>query len=354
MKKTARGAIALGVTILLVGCVEGRGAVPSGPSGVAVVDQGIEGDTAAGSGTLRRALSEAVDDRTHWDSLHLLVECAADAGMRSVEVHGNGVGIWDHDRQFRLTPAELSRLLRTLDEAEFTSLEEIYGGRERPDPGAPERTEEEGSAIRVVCRVTLSLAGRTKQVVQLAKGEQSAELRRLGEALLALCREAGQAGTAAEDLSDGLEKVSRGDLAPETLRLLLHRKPQTTGSDAAAGGFLLRLSGRRVTSRGYDPAAGLLDPLRLVLSSAEVADLARELAGRGLAELPVNLFAVHYTDLSVEVLDHKTSVQARQFAGMTATTHGERQIDFERVYDALYQLPLRVVSVGEPIGEAGG
>ena len=91
-----------------------------------------------------------------------------------------------------------------------------------------------------------------------------------------------------------------------------------------------------------------------MLGPTDVAALARKLAEAGLAELPLNLFAPDYRDLSVGVLDHEASVQARRFVGMTPTTHAEHQAGFERIYDAPYRLHVRVMSEGEPAQNAGG
>lgn len=357
MSKTGYGAIVLSVTTLLSGCAIGPNVATSPgrePSTSAAVEDSGESDTTATTAALRRILSDAVDDRSEWDSLHLQIECSGDHGMRSVELYGNGVGIWEYRRQFTLANSEVSSILRTLDEADFASFADIYGGSKQPDAGPPEEEVEPGHAIRVICRVVLSLAGETKQVVQLAKGAQSAELKQMAEDVLAICEKPGQAGTAAADLTDGLEKISRGELAPETLQVLLHHKPEKAGVEAGGDGFVLRLSGPRATRRGSGATAAVPDSLSLILSPADVSELARELASLNLGQLPINLFAPDYTDLSVAVLNHKKSVQARQFDGMTPTTHGEHQGHFDLIYDRLYQLQVRVAREGEPPRETGG
>ncbi len=64
--------------------------------------------------------------------------------------------------------------------------------------------------------------------------------------------------------------------------------------------------------------------------------------------LPVNLYATDYTELVMAVLNRKKSIQARPFAGMTPSTHGERQEDFNGIFEALYALQLRVAEEGTP------
>ncbi len=350
MKKTNNNAFALLMTLLLFGCATGTDTASPGAAQVtaAADEDSVEHDAEA----LRQALREAIADRSQWDSLHLSVRCLGEDGMRAAEVYGNGVGIWDYRQQFTLQPDEISSLIEILDKADFASYADVYGGKPR-DPRTREKKGAGCCALQVICSVELSLAGGTKQAVQVRKGELSAQLRQLADDLLDTCEKPGRAGTTAVDLADGLEKVAGGVLAAESLRVLLHRKPES-GAEAGDPGFLVRMSGGLATSRSYDAAGRLLDPVSLTLSRAEVAALARELAKAGLAELPLNLFAPDYRDLSVGVLDHEASVQARRFDGMTPTTHAEHQAGFERIYDALYRLHVRVLSEGGPMQNAGG
>jgi len=345
MNKTSYNAIAVLMAFLLIGCATGS---DSGSPSAVKTTAGTGHDSAEqdAAESLREALHEAVTDRSQWDSLHLLVRCTGDEGTRSAEVYGNGVGIWNDRRQFTLTPAEVSSLIEMLDEADYASFADVYGGSKPSDPQP--RKEKFGPCcpLQVVCNVELLFAGATKRAAQIGKGEQSAELKQLAEDLLDACEKPGQAGTVAVDLADGLEKVAGGVLAPETLSVMLHRKAEQ-GTDADNSGFLLRVSGGLATSRRYDAAGRLLDPVSLMLGPAEVATLARELREPRLAELPLNLFAQDYKDLSIEVLNHRKSIQARRFDGITATTHADDQAEFEQIYNSLLELHLRVLSAGD-------
>ncbi len=349
MNKAGCNAIVMLIAVLLNGCAAGGDTTSASsrqdPTQVtAAGDDSGEQDAAAAA--LRQELRAAIADPSQRDSLHLSVRCVGEGGMRATEVYGNGVGIWNFRQQFTLQPEEVTSLIEILDKADFANFADAYGGRKKPDPKP--RKEKFGACcpMQVICSVELSLARGTKQAVQLVKGEQSARLQQLADDLLDACEESGQAGLAAVDLADGLEKVAGGVLAPETFRAQLHRKPEQA-TDADDPGFLLHVAGPLATSRGYDAAGRLLDPVTLRLSRDEVASLARDLAKLGLAELPLNLFAPDYNDLSVEVLNHKKSVQARRFAGMTPTTLAENQAEFAQIYDALYELHLRVLSAGD-------
>lgn len=294
------------------------------------------------AGELRRALAEAIRHPGSWSALRLAVECESEGGMRSLEVYGNGVAVWAGRRQFDLPLSEVAHLLSLLEDADFLGMEERYGGKRAADGAL-----EEGSATMVTCRARLDLDGMKKETIQLFKGEQSAAFKRLADALLDDCEERGEAGVTAADLADGLEKVAAGELAPEVLSVVLHRRPDKR-AEAGAQGFLLRISGLAATTRPFDPAAGYGDPLELELDPAELAELARALADGAPESFPANLWAEHYTDLSIRVLDRHKSVQARQFARMSPSTHGQRQVDFDSVYGLLAELHRRVLADGHP------
>ena len=348
--KSGFSATIFAAVLLTFGCATGRHTTVSPPEPLTGSAIGDRGDVGTPDKALSTALSRAVKDPSRWGSLHLLVACNEDVGMRSAEVYGSGVGIWESRRQFTLSSDKISELLQALDKLDFTNLDDVYGGRNKPISKAPKAdTEDTGGAIQVICRVVLSLDGHKKQVAQLGRGEQFEEFKELAKNLLNICEKSSHSGVTASDLSDGLKKISRGDLAPETFHVTLHRKPDDTDLALGSEGFLLRLSGPRVITRGYDDSAQFLDSRALTLSAAEMTQLASELTGLGIDQMPANLYATNYTDLNVGVLHHKKSVQARQFADMTATTHGERQQSFDLLYSTLEQLHTRVMSEGQPI-----
>ncbi len=336
--------------LLIAGCA-GTAAAPGAPAAAGRSD----GDRAAAAPrneALAAAIASALAGSDDWSSLHLFTECRRDAGLESLEIFGNGVAIRDGKRQFEVSAAEIRALLAALQKADFAAMPETFGGRKNPRelqrPPRPAPDQEGLFALRVICRVELSIAGHTKRVAQLDEGEQSESLKELSEELFRVCAEPVREGIGAADLGDGLAKIGRGELAPETLRLMLHRKPEPN-EPVSAEGFLLRLDGRQATSRPVDSSGRFAAATVLELTPVELRTLARELGGRELAELPVNLYAADYTDLSIDVLDHKKSVQARRFAGMSATTHGELQRRFEDLYALLLDLHRRVMAEGSPV-----
>ncbi len=151
----------------------------------------------------------------------------------------------------------------------------------------------------------------------------------------------------ARDLDDGLHKIQSKELLPQTLRLLVHRLPEGGKGEA----FLMRLEARTVTSqersdKGYGPMR------RLDLSDKDLAALLQVLIDNQAGELPINVWAEHYTDFVVGVLNHEKNMQARQFARMTPQTHGEKQKHFDAIYATLADLHRRVLKEGTLVGDA--
>jgi len=317
---------------LAVGGCAARRPVAAGPA------PGAPASATEDTAGLQRALARAITDRAGWDTLDLLVECRTDDGLTSARVFGNGIGLWNDERQFRLDPDRLGSLLSALQGAGFPGMDDTYGGAPRPAPPPG------GAMVTIsICRVELSLGAYNKRAVQLARGEQSPTLKELADDLLEICQAPARLGLTAASLRDGLEKISRGELAPETLRIVVHRKPRKKEDPP---GFLLRVAGNRATTRAYEPARGYRDPVVLRMHAPELRALARELAARDPATWPSNLYAVDYTDLSIRVLNHEKAIQARQFAGLAPSAHGRQQRAFEEVFAILQGLHRNALDQG--------
>ncbi len=306
-----------------------------------------------------RAMAEALDraraNGGTWHALHVVTECADDAGFQRVELFGNGVGIWQGRRQFELDHTRLASVLELFRKAEFPTMPEMFGSDEEeeiPVPEGPGQGTDDGGAsvLRVTCRVILTLDGVTKQSNQLSDGPRSEELHGLAEGIVDVCREPGENGLRALNMTDGLKKVADGRLAPETLSLLLHHKPEAAAMERGEPGFLMRLRGERVTVRSFLGTKGYGEPVVLDLGRDQVSNLANQLADNGLGTLPVNLYAEHYTDLTVDLLDQHAEIQARQFARMTHGSHGAAQTAFDQIYTSLAALARQVLEEGSPAG----
>jgi hypothetical protein len=271
---------------------------------------------------MERALGDVVKRRT-WTDLRLDTECRTEEGLRSATVYGSGMGVWNRAQQLTMKRQDVLALLREIAAAGFPRMRETYG--------------EAGDETELICRIRLDLDGASKQVHQLSTGPQSRELKRLAERILEKAEEAGRAGPKVSSLTEALEKIAGGGLAPELLTISVLRQREAPG---ATDGWTLLLEGRNLALSRQGPGAE--EPRTVRLASAEVAALAGQLAAIRLEELPANLWAAEYTDLEIRVLDQRRSLQARQFAGMTPATHGELQQRFDRLWEVIAGLRGRL------------
>ena len=260
---------------------------------------------------------------------------------RSAIVYGKGVGIWQRNTQFQIDKKGVRQLLKTLKDHKFSKLKRSYGGNPRGGRlrGAPEF---------LMGSVTVRIGAAHWGSNQLGGGEQSAALAKLADALLTVCEKAAKTNPVkAASLGTGLSMLAKGDLLPETCSILVHRLIMRGGKPGEEG-FLMRIKGRTITTRRRPP--GKLGPeVRLELSDKEYRKLLSLLVKNEPAKFPVNLWAKHYTDFNVTVLNHRKSMQARQFARLTPKTHGEKQKQFDRIFDALQALHQRVLKEGKKV-----
>ena len=297
----------------------------SGSALLLVALAGCAGVPPPAASPLERALDQAVG-RGSWQDLRIDTECETAEGFRAATVYSSGVGVWNRERQLRLSRQEVVSLLREFQAARFPRLQETYGTGEELD-----------ADVELKCSVRLELDGSARRVVQLSRGERSEALEHLAERILEVAEEAGRSGPGAPSLAAGLDAIARGELAPELLTLHVLRRGETAG---AAPGWRFRLEDNRVTLE----RDGEAPPQTFRLEPAEVAALAGRLAATRPEDLPANLWAPDYTDLQIAVLDHARSIQARQFAGMTPATHGEQQQRFDRLWELLDGLRQRLAA----------
>jgi hypothetical protein len=316
------------LSILLLALVLGSCAQAPRPSAPGA-EVSRTAEATAGEGELGQALVQALERRS-WNDLRIDTECRTDAGFRSARVFGSGVGIWNRERQLKLSHKEILELLGRFQAAGFPRMEETYGGNTGKS--------EEDAALELICRVRLELDGAARQAVQLSKGRTSPELMALAHHVLKVAEDAARSGPGAASLTQGLERIARGELAPELLSLHVVRQSEVPGTQE---GWQLDLEGNRATVR-RNPAPEGEEPRTVQLTPAEISDLAGRLAAARWEELPVNLWASEYTDLQIEVLKGRRSLQARQFAEMTAATHGEAQQRFDRAWEAVEALRRRL------------
>lgn len=240
------------------------------------------------------------------ERLRIAVSCQGEERHSQVELFGSGVGIWQERLQFPAPSSALDRIVESLLEADFPGWKSEYGGDVRASQQA---------VLQMICRVQVEINSARKSVVQYEKGKRFEELFRLAEAIFELTESLRESGIVAASLSDGLEKVQGGALAPPVLEIVVHWKKGHEES-------ILRLDGTQLEAQG----TGMGDESftrTAELTAKEVGELAGKLVDLDFSGLPRNIDIPGYTVVQVRVLDHRHSVQGRDFAGDLASRDEE-------------------------------
>jgi len=274
----------------LAACVAARPAAPRAPAPATV-------PTAASTGDLPAALDAAIASG-RWRGLRIEAECPGEDGPRAVVLFGSGTGIWNGAAQFALPSAEIVGILRAFREALAATPPAATSTSGRP-------------AVLIVCRARLELDGHAAQLVQTNKEGRRRELWDLAERIFAVTSGPGGHGERAATLADGLRRVASGELRPEVLRVVAQWRQDPAGEGP---GWFLELDGGAATSRAI-LLEGYGEPRRLDLDAAAVRDLARRAVEAGFPDLPLHVDAPAYLDLTIAVLAHTRTLQARRFAG---------------------------------------
>jgi hypothetical protein len=283
---------------------------------------------------LTRSLEKRLKKGSSLDDVMIDIRWRFEGEYVSVRLFGSGVGIWKREVLFRIPPADARNLIRKVAAAKFGALPDTLG-------------EEEARVL--MGRVIVVSGAVRKTVSQEADGPQSAPVTDIAQSLL----QAGKAAAAKDGVrvssfAEGFGALGDGRLAPEALDLFVRRKAlQTAGGDPED--WDLRLRAGRVFDRVIGTAGHGGVTRALVLSPAEFEALARDLAAADLATLPLNLYSPIYTDLDVTLLNQSRKIQARQFAGMTAATHGAKQQAFDALMSSIAALHARAVKEGRVV-----
>jgi hypothetical protein len=282
------------------------------------------------------AIGELLDGTRPLDSVRIVAMWSG----RQIDLHGNGLAFVDRKSQVKLSREEVRKALDTLHKAQFGRMADLFGATNSPPGGARPRIP-----IRILGSVGVTIEGVTKGSRQRSGGEQSVALARLASDLVALVAAPGREAISPASLTDGLDKISKGTLDPQTLVIQVQRlieQPEQPGD-----GFLLRIEGNKVTCQSTVRDKGNGPTKTLTLDRKELEALTKLLIDNKAGEFPVNLWAVTYTDFNVRVLGMEKSMQARQFAGKTPDTHGEQQKQFDRIYAQLEALAQRTLKEGK-------
>jgi len=288
---------------------------------------------------LCKRLDEAREGKPALAEVRLEVVWAGSTGLRSLMLFGDGVGIWNGEKQFRIDPKDVRRFLKWIDKAGFCVWPE-----KASQIGRENEKEVDVDALQADRAISLTIGDVSKSVTHVVRTPEAAPFDTLATRLLDACEKDGQRGIGAESLQDGLAKLRDGTLAPQALRVSFN-SPQTTAADPE--GWLLRMRGVAVEAERNTKAAGYADLKSLRLSPQELHDLVVLLLATDPAGLPGNIVAAGYSDLRVAVLNRSKTIQAREFAGASPTAKPDAQQAFAKMRDALYDLYRRAAREGK-------
>jgi hypothetical protein len=281
-------------------------------------------------GAFCQALERTIEGELPLDQVRLGVLDRTDAGLRSMTIYGDGVGIWNGERQFTVKRRLIKKMLKMIERAKFCEMENSA-------------EEEEDDALRVIRGVSLTIGTLTKSVNQMERHADAQGIEALAAALLDTCQKDGESGVAASSLQDGLDKLLNGALAPEVLSI----SANAPAREGTAEGWLLQIHGREVVAQPHGTVLGYGAKRRARLSDAEFHGLVKELTQADPGAIPANVYATGYTDLSVSLLNQRKTVQARAFAGMAPDANRPAQEAFEKLREALHALYVRIAGGAE-------
>ena len=128
-------------------------------------------------------------------------------------LYGRGVGFWNRERQFTLTPEQVKKAIAIVLKHHLCLLPDDIGGEEEEpafekQPGPPHKR---GANPRFLLRTLVLTAGNlSKTVTQEAEIPEAAPLEKGLAELAALCRKPAAHGVTAKDLEEGLALVAKG------------------------------------------------------------------------------------------------------------------------------------------------
>jgi len=286
---------------------------------------------------LKGRVQEVLDGKRSLAEVRIEV-VAGRPNRRGLTIYGSGVGTWNQEKQFVLSPDTHRELLKKLLASGLFDM---------PEKPKPPRQVEMNPPV-VVRSVGVRVGELERTVSQNTRVWPLAALEQLVADLFELCRPAVERGTSAVTLTDGLEKVAAGKLAPEAFSLVLNIPPAASGPNA--DGLLAEIEAGVLTWRVQPP--GKAPPVvRRALTSEQIRGIAARIAAADFERFPPNLHRERYVDLRTAVLNRVHSVQARRFARPTPADSTDRQKALDELVAAVRALEPSEAAGEEPKGE---
>lgn len=247
-------------------------------------------------------------------------------------VYGPKIGVWNQERQFATSEANLKAALDLFKKYGFPTMPAMLGGKRE------EKIRKPPTPMQRLREITLSLGKVSKTVIQVDRGAQSKEFAGLTNDLFAMYEKDGTTGVTATSLEDALAKMKRGVLAPDLLVLTVNHPQLPPVAKGAAPGWLMHLFGPWADAQTQDQARGLSPQVVRKLSAKQLDRMISVLHEQHFGTLPVNIVDAGYTDVSVSILTFTHFVQARQFGGATASRKSQDQKAIASIREAAHEL----------------
>lgn len=212
---------------------------------------------------------------------------------RAVTVFSSGVGIADGKRQFPVSATTVRKVFSLLLEAKFEKMPEQFGGKPKPTHKPELRSF-----------VGVRVGAWQKTVVQMRDGEQSPGFAKLVERLFKALEQESRRGVTVLSFQDGLEKLQRGEIAPETLQLELAWE-QSAGRFAVftvQGPFVTFAPGNGTVNNGW-------------LTREQARELVGILGKLDLGRGPSRFSWPKQVSLEAAILGHRSSLVGGRWSG---------------------------------------
>jgi hypothetical protein len=273
------------------------------------------------------------------EDVRITAERTTDDRVRQhVVIYGNGVAVWNDRVQLHVDADEIKQILASYDAAAFETIPtgsargKVLRRRAAIRAGAYEREAWESweqELIRRNERETIRRSNERKGIEDKELEKEPALTTLVDSIIDAVSPLVEKGGSTAETLVEGLTKVASGLLAPETLSVMMLVKPEPGRGETPAG-FVFRIDeGTASWSEFRGEQRGFADPLEVKLPVARLRDVASRLTSFDPESLPVNLYSPKYCEVTISVLNHRKSILARSFAGLTPAKHGDAQKRFD-------------------------
>ena len=303
-----------------VGACAQIAASPGSPVGAGHVAMRSAGDIGA-------QLDNALDGKTPLSEVKVNVMWAG----KLAQIDSPELGIWNRNCPFKPGEATVRKLLQACKDADFANMQRVYG-RVR----IPRRA---GRPVQLKGSISVQIGDVGKSVMQQG-GETKAPFAQLADKLLKICETAAAGAQPVTDLSAGLAGIANGKIPAQLLDVTLIQMPERRRGRASRYLYVRKGAARATSGR---------DRKMLPLTEGDLRAIAKVLVDNAAVDLPRQLYSKGMTQLNIELLGKKKSIQARAiFRNVGPETHGEKQDQFEEIVTSLEGLRDRVMKEGAP------